>query len=88
MSNTEPAVLCEIGPEPQAGKLTKASIAIFHPDLPVPLTVATLHEAATVARARGWTLEPIPPVEDFRPETARDLTDEAWVTVRKLLANR
>jgi hypothetical protein len=48
--------------------------------------VATLQEACAVARARGWTLVAIPDRdEDYRPESARDLSDEAWATVRTLM---
>lgn len=86
MNTTEPAILCEIGPEPSLGRLRLVSVAIFHKDLPVPLTVSTLEEACAVARARGWTLAPIPANEEWRPENCRNLTDEAWATVNMLMA--
>ena len=87
IKSEEAAVLCEIGQEPRAGRLTRVNVAMFHRDLPVPLTFATLQEACSAARARGWTLVPLPDRdEEYRPETCRDLSDEAWVTVRRLMS--
>jgi hypothetical protein len=86
VSKTDTAVLCEIGPEPAPGRLARTSLAIFNKDLPGPLFVATLQEACAVARTRRWTLVPIPdPDEDYRPESARNLSDEAWATIQTLM---
>jgi hypothetical protein len=83
VSNTNTAVLCEIGDEPTPGRLARTKLAIFHKAQPAPLIVATLQEACATARAHGWTLVPIPDRdEDYRPESARDLSDEAWAAIR------
>jgi len=86
VSTTETAILCEIGPEPEPGRLRCVSIALYHKDPPVTLTVATLEEACAVARARGWTLVPLPADSDYQPTYSRDLSDEAWALVTRLMA--
>jgi len=68
-----------------SGRLFLSSVGIFHISPAEPQYFALLEEACEYARSEGWELIPLPVDEGFT-NGWRDLSDAAWVTVRKLMS--
>jgi hypothetical protein len=86
MTTSETAILYEVGAEPEPGSLRLTRLCLEYTPSAVSLSFSTLKDACDFARGKGWSLAPIPDNdEDFRPGGCRDLTPEAWATVRRLM---
>jgi hypothetical protein len=87
VSNTKPDTLHLFEMHERFGALSRVSYCLHRPGYPIPYVKlgATLEEVAAYLRQSGQEVLPLP-LEEGWPDECQDLTDEAWATIRNLMA--
>lgn len=87
MSNTKPDTLHLFEYHERFGALSRVSYCLHRAGYPIPYIKlgSTLKEVAAYLKTDGREVLPMPQEEGW-PDECQDLSDEAWVTIRELMA--